>query len=197
MFVFHESKLCVYSLCTHNIHVLYCMCVSLQVHEKEKLLSERNQLKVCMGELWQNLSYLSQAVSQEVCREVQGNPEKTKVLLPTHRPSDPTTPTNSISIMASIDLTSNPGSPTSEGSLAKSPCSYESPVERDVGSGQRLRRGQGGVETEVSVLGQEDPESFLEPGASPGVCSPTVSVDFCQEMTEKCTTEEQPGQVCT
>eukprot|EP00063_Salmo_salar_P090931 XP_014065766.1 PREDICTED: transcription regulator protein BACH2-like [Salmo salar] len=167
------------------------------VHEKEKLLSERNQLKVCMGELWQNLSYLSQAVSQEVCREVQGNPEKTKVLLPTHRPSDPTTPTNSISIMASIDLTSNPGSPTSEGSLAKSPCSYESPVERDVGSGQRLRRGQGGVETEVSVLGQEDPESFLEPGASPGVCSPTVSVDFCQEMTEKCTTEEQPGQVCT
>nr|XP_046222515.1 transcription regulator protein BACH2-like [Oncorhynchus gorbuscha]XP_046222516.1 transcription regulator protein BACH2-like [Oncorhynchus gorbuscha] len=164
------------------------------VHEKEKLLSERNQLKVCMGELWQNLSYLSQAVSQEVCREVQGNPEKTKALLPTHRPSDPT---NSISIMASIDLTSNPSSPTSEGSLAKSTCSYESPVERDVGSGQRLRRGQGGVETEVSVLGQEDPESSLEPGASPGVCSPTVSVDFCQEMTEKCTTEEQPGQACT
>ncbi|KAM9570929.1 transcription regulator protein BACH2-like isoform 2-T2 [Salvelinus alpinus] len=167
------------------------------VHEKEKLLSERNQLKVCMGELWQNLSYLSQAVSQEVCREVQGNPEKTKALLPTHRPSDPTAPTNSISIMASIDLTSNPGSPTSEGSLTKSPCSYESPVERDVGSGQRLRRGQGGVETEVSVLGQDNPESSLEPGASPGVCSPTVSVDFCQEMTEKCTTEEQPGQVCT
>ncbi|XP_020356510.1 transcription regulator protein BACH2 [Oncorhynchus kisutch] len=167
------------------------------VHEKEKLLSERNQLKVCMGELWQNLSYLSQAVSQEVCREVQGNPEKTKALLPTHRPSDPIAATNSISIMASIDLTSNPSSPTSEGSLAKSPCSYESPVERDVGSGQRLRRGQGGVETEVSVLGQKDPESSLEPGASPGVCSPTVSVDFCQEMTEKCTTEEQPGQACT
>ncbi|XP_064810114.1 transcription regulator protein BACH2-like [Oncorhynchus masou masou] len=167
------------------------------VHEKEKLLSERNQLKVCMGELWQNLSYLSQAVSQEVCREVQGNPEKTKALLPTHRPSDPTAATNNISIMASIDLTSNPSSPTSEGSLAKSPCSYESPVERDVGSGQRLRRGQGGVETEVSVLGQEDLESSLEPGASPGVCSPTVSVDFCQEMTEKCTTEEQPGQACT
>ncbi|XP_041711346.1 transcription regulator protein BACH2 [Coregonus clupeaformis] len=167
------------------------------VHEKEKLLSERNQLKVCMGELWQNLSYLSQAVSQEVCREVQGNPEKTKALHPTHKPNDPTAATNSISIMASIDLTSNPGSPTSEGSLAKSPYPSESPVERDVGSGQRLRKGQGGGDTEVSVLGQEDPESSLEPGASPGVCSPTVSVDFCQEMTEKCTTEEQPRQDCT
>ncbi|KAK6307073.1 hypothetical protein J4Q44_G00222210 [Coregonus suidteri] len=163
------------------------------VHDKDKLLSERNQLKVCMGELWQNLSYLSQAVSQEVCREVQGNHEKTHALLPTHRPRVPTATTNSISIMASIDLTSNPGSPTSEGSQVKSPCPSESPMERDVGPGQRR---QGGGETDVSVLGQEDPESSLEPGASTGVCSPTVLVDFSQEMTEKCTTEEQPGQDC-
>ncbi|CAB1330717.1 unnamed protein product [Coregonus sp. 'balchen'] len=164
-----------------------------EVHDKDKLLSERNQLKVCMGELWQNLSYLSQAVSQEVCREVQGNHEKTHALLPTHRPRVPTATTNSISIMASIDLTSNPGSPTSEGSQVKSPCPSESPMERDVGPGQRR---QGGGETDVSVLGQEDPESSLEPGASTGVCSPTVLVDFSQEMTEKCTTEEQPGQDC-
>lgn len=165
--------------------------MSLQVHDKDKLLSERNQLKVCMGELWQNLSYLSQAVSQEVCGEVQGNHEKTHALLPTHRSRDPTATTNSISITASIDLTSNPGSPTSEGSQVKSPCPSESPMERAVGPGQRR---QGGGKIDVSVLGQEDPESSLEPGASTGVCSPTVSVDFSQEMTEKCTTEEQPRQ---
>uniref|UniRef100_A0A4W5RHI0 BTB domain and CNC homolog 2 n=1 Tax=Hucho hucho TaxID=62062 RepID=A0A4W5RHI0_9TELE len=163
------------------------------VHDKDKLLSERNQLKVCMGELWQNLSYLSQAVSQEVCREVQGNHEKTHALLPTHRSRDPTPTTNSISITASIDLTSNPGSPTPEGSQVKSPCPSESPMERAVGPGQRR---QGGEEIDVFVLGQEDPESSLLPGASTGVCSPTVSVDFSQEMTEKCTTEEQPRQDC-
>ncbi|XP_052342050.1 transcription regulator protein BACH2-like isoform X1 [Oncorhynchus keta] len=163
------------------------------VHDKDKLLSERNQLKVCMGELWQNLSYLSQAVSQEVCKEVQGNHEKTHALLPTHRSRDPTATTNSISITASIDLTSNPGSPTSEGSHVKSPCPSESPMERAVGAGQG-RQGSG--EIDVSDLGQEDPESSLEPGASTGVCSPTVSVDFSQEMTEKCTTGEQPRQDC-
>ncbi|KAK5600381.1 hypothetical protein CRENBAI_025265 [Crenichthys baileyi] len=39
------------------------------VSEKEKLLGERNQLQVCMSELWQNLSFLS----QQVCREVQSS----------------------------------------------------------------------------------------------------------------------------
>uniref|UniRef100_A0A671XEI6 BTB domain and CNC homolog 2 n=1 Tax=Sparus aurata TaxID=8175 RepID=A0A671XEI6_SPAAU len=116
-----------------EIHKLVC--------EKEKLLSERNQLKVCMSELWQNLSFLS----QQVCREVQS-------------PQPPP-------VSASIDLTSNPPSPSS-----------------DEGSS-----GQGGLEDRqpgvvVSEAGQENP---------------TVTVDFCQEMTEKCTTEEQKRQNCT
>ncbi|KAL0969301.1 hypothetical protein UPYG_G00225250 [Umbra pygmaea] len=162
------------------------------VHEKEKLLSERNQLKICMGELWQNLSYLSQAVSQEVCREVQGNPEKTHALLPTHTPRDPAFAPDSVSVAASIDLTSNPGSPASERCLTKSRCASESPVARDVEPGQRHARRQVGGKPEVFVLRREDTETSLEPGASPVVCSPTVSVDFCQEMTEKCTTEEHP-----
>lgn len=124
--------------------------------EKEKLLSERNQLKVCMSELWQNLSFLS----QQVCREVQS-------------PQPPP-------VSASIDLTSNPPSPSS-----------------DEGSS-----GQGGLEDRqpgvvVSEAGQEKPECPLVLGSTEEVCSPTVTVDFCQEMTEKCTTEEQKRQNCT
>ncbi|KAJ7988943.1 hypothetical protein DPEC_G00314430 [Dallia pectoralis] len=161
------------------------------VHEKEKLLSERNQLKVCMGELWQNLSYLSQAVSQGVCREVQGNPGKTQSLPSAHTPADPGT--DSLFITASIDLTSSPGSPTSEGSLSKTHHASASPADRGAGLGRgHGRRQRGGEVEEVLVMGQGDPESTPEPG----VCSPTVSVDFCQEMTEKCTTEEQSVQDC-
>ncbi|XP_070835278.1 transcription regulator protein BACH2 [Chaetodon trifascialis] len=146
------------------------------VCEKEKLLSERNQLKVCMSELWQNLSFLS----QQVCREVQG--------------SQPPP------VSASIDLTSNPPSPSSDegSSQPRSPVSQQSDAAylSDVGP------SQGGPEdrqpaVEVSGLEQENLECPLVLGSTEEVCSPTVTVDFCQEMTEKCTTEEQRRQACT
>ncbi|XP_034530932.1 transcription regulator protein BACH2-like [Notolabrus celidotus] len=128
------------------------------VHEKEKLLSERNQLKVCMSELWQNLSFLS----QQVCREVQG--------------SQPP------AVSASIDLTSNPPSPSSDpgSSRPRSPASQRS---------RRARQSDGGPGLGGPVV--ENPECPLVLGSTEEVCSPTVTVDFCQEMTEKCTTEEQ------
>uniref|UniRef100_UPI0037E70BC8 transcription regulator protein BACH2 n=1 Tax=Semicossyphus pulcher TaxID=241346 RepID=UPI0037E70BC8 len=138
------------------------------VNEKEKLLSERNQLKVCMSELWQNLSFLS----QQVCREVQG--------------------TQPPPVSASIDLTSNPPSPSSDpgSSQLRSPLSQQSRCLSDGGPSQRgPEDGQPGVE--VSGLGQENPECPQVLGSTEEVCSPTVTVDFCQEMTEKCTTEEQ------
>ncbi|XP_028994330.1 transcription regulator protein BACH2 [Betta splendens] len=125
------------------------------VCEKEKLLSERNQLKVCMTELWQNLSFLS----QQVCREVQGGQ----------------TP----AVSASIDLTSSPPSPSSDKGSSR-PYGAACP---DAGHSQR----PSGVH--MSRVGPED--CALEPGASEEACSPTVTVDFCQEMTEKCTTDEQ------
>uniref|UniRef100_A0A667X7K9 BTB domain and CNC homolog 2 n=1 Tax=Myripristis murdjan TaxID=586833 RepID=A0A667X7K9_9TELE len=145
------------------------------VCEKEKLLSERNQLKICMGELWQNLSFLS----QEVCREVQGS----QLGL----------------VSTSIDLTSNPPSPSSEEGSARpgSPVTLQSeaPCPSDVVSGQgRQEDRQQGIE--VSSVGQENPECPLEHGSSVDVCSPTVTVDFCQEMSEKCTTEEQKRNDC-
>ncbi|XP_044023316.1 transcription regulator protein BACH2 [Siniperca chuatsi] len=147
-----------------EIHKLVC--------EKEKLLSERNQLKVCMSELWQNLSFLS----QQVCREVQG----------TQPP-----------FSASIDLTSNPSSPSSDegSSQPRSPVLQQSEAEclPDVGPSQGgLEDRQPGVE--LSGLEQENPDCPLVLGSIEEVCSPTVTVDFCQEMTEKCTTEEQKIQ---
>ncbi|XP_042244127.1 transcription regulator protein BACH2-like isoform X2 [Thunnus maccoyii] len=140
------------------------------VCEKEKLLSERNQLKVCMSELWQNLSFLS----QQVCREVQG--------------SQPP------AVSASIDLTSNPPSPSSD--EGTSPQQNEATCLLEMGSSQGgLEDRQSGVE--VSGLEQENPECALVLGSTEEVCSPTVTVDFCQEMTEKCTTEEQKRHDCT
>ncbi|KAK1893625.1 Transcription regulator protein BACH1 [Dissostichus eleginoides] len=123
------------------------------VNEKDKLLSERNQLKVCMSELWQNLSFLS----QQVCREVQGTQP------PPH---------------ASIDLTSSPASPSDHGGSSRP----RSPVSRQSNA---ACLGEGGRE------GRRSPECPLLLGPNEEVCSPTVTVDFCQEMTEKCTTEEQ------
>ncbi|KAM8917143.1 transcription regulator protein BACH2 [Spinachia spinachia] len=133
------------------------------VCEKDKLLSERNQLKVCMSELWQNLSFLS----QQVCRE--GPPP----------------------VCASIDLTSNPPSPSSDGGSPR-PRSPASP-RRDTGGPTHEGPSRDGLEE--SGLGRVDPECPLR--ATQEVCSPNVTVDFCQEMTDKCTTEEQKRQSCT
>uniref|UniRef100_A0A3Q1IMF4 BTB and CNC homology 1, basic leucine zipper transcription factor 2b n=1 Tax=Anabas testudineus TaxID=64144 RepID=A0A3Q1IMF4_ANATE len=130
------------------------------VCEKEKLLSERNQLKVCMSELWQNLSFLS----QQVCREVQSS--------------------QAPPVSASIDLTSNPSSPSSDKGSSQ-PGSQQSEA--------ALEERECGVN--VSGLGQEQSPLLL--GSPKEVCSPTVTVDFCQEMTEKCTTGEQKRQECT
>uniref|UniRef100_A0A4W3J1X5 BZIP domain-containing protein n=1 Tax=Callorhinchus milii TaxID=7868 RepID=A0A4W3J1X5_CALMI len=55
--------------------------------EKEKLLTERNQLKACMGELWDNFSCLC----QEVCGDVQLSSEQIQSLhryCPALRPLD-------------------------------------------------------------------------------------------------------------
>uniref|UniRef100_G3NBC1 BTB domain and CNC homolog 2 n=1 Tax=Gasterosteus aculeatus TaxID=69293 RepID=G3NBC1_GASAC len=135
------------------------------VCEKDKLLSERNQLKVCMSELWQNLSFLS----QQVCRE--GPPP----------------------VCASIDLTSNPPSPSSDRGSPRP----RSPASPQGHMGGPTREGPGRDGLEESGLGRVDPERPLVLGATQEVCSPNVTVDFCQEMTEKCTTEEQKTQSCT
>ncbi|XP_030638575.1 transcription regulator protein BACH2 [Chanos chanos] len=157
------------------------------VSEKEKLLTERNQLKACMGELWENFSCLS----QEVCRDVQLSPEQVQSLhhySPVLRPANPTASNTTPPAPTSIDLTSRSGSATPEPGFLKSP----GPSDRPPGSapwntGNGAEAG-GNDEGE----GQESSSAYLEAGLSPEQCNQTVTMDFCQEMTDKCTTDEQP-----
>lgn len=147
------------------------LVLSTQMCEKEKLLSERNQLKVCMSELWQNLSFLS----QQVCREVQQGSQPPPV-------------------STSIDLTSTPPSPSSDdvSSQPRSPVSRQ----REAACLSDAGGEDGRCRVEASHVGQKNAKHPPLRGATEGTCSPTVTVDFCQEMTEKCTTEEQRRQDC-
>uniref|UniRef100_A0A3B4A7I8 BZIP domain-containing protein n=1 Tax=Periophthalmus magnuspinnatus TaxID=409849 RepID=A0A3B4A7I8_9GOBI len=78
-------------------------------------------------------------------------------------------------VSASIDLTSTPPSPSSS-SPRGSPPRPGSPAD----TGEEEREG--------ADVSRDCP---LVLGSTEEVCSPTVTVDFCQEMTDKCTTEEQ------
>lgn len=170
------------------------MC--LQVCEKEKLLTERNQLKACMGELWENFSCLS----QEVCRDVQLSPEQVQSLhhyCPMVRPANAAAAASAAGLNAahqpkaassppttSIDLTVCSGSATPEPSYHGSPGPSESEHEPTVRNGA-LRNPD-----------DRDAGVFAQSGLSSEKSNQTVTVDFCQEMTEKCTTDEQPRKDC-
>lgn len=153
--------------------------------EKEKLLTERNQLKACMGELWENFSCLS----QEVCRDVQLSPEQVQSLhhyCPVTRPANAAhqpKPTASPPT-TSIDLTVCSGSAMPEPAFRRSPGPSES--ERD----SAVRNGA------LRNPDNRDASVFTQSGLSLEKSNQTVTVDFCQEMTEKCTTDEQPRKDC-
>ncbi|KAJ8341923.1 hypothetical protein SKAU_G00342140 [Synaphobranchus kaupii] len=161
------------------------------VCEKDKLLTERNQLKACMGELWENFSCLS----QEVCRDVRLSPEQVQSL---NRYCPALRPVHSASSHApatSIDLTIHPDSPTTE--TADVPSSPH-PPETESGSTQwGPGNGANGLEETGPGEGQDPGPTYPEAGPPIEHSIPTVTVDFCQEMTNKCTTEEQPRQDCT
>ena len=174
-----------------------CVCVCVQVCEKEKLLTERNQLKACMGELWENFSCLS----QEVCRDVQLSPEQVQSLhhyCPVLRPTNSTASNNAahepkpalsnpptIVATTSIDLTGHSGSATPEPNFHGSPGPSENEPDLAVRNG-----------TDNDTNGQ-DAGLYTELGLSLEKSNQTVTVDFCQEMTDKCTTDEQPRKDCT
>lgn len=177
------------------------LCVTpCQVTEKDKLLTERTKLEACMGELWENFSCLS----QEVYRDVQLSPEQVQSLhryCPVLRPSEPsatTTPPTACSptaaaASASIDLTTSSSSPTPEPRALKSPC----PPESEAGPA-RWALGNGADNLGGVVLANESRESavYLESGLTFEQTNQTVT-DFCQEMTDKCTTDEQPRKEYT
>ncbi|GCB69001.1 hypothetical protein scyTo_0005403 [Scyliorhinus torazame] len=159
--------------------------------EKEKLLTERNQLNACMGELWDNFSCLC----QEVCGDVQLDPEQIQSLhkfCPVFRPM---------------------GEPAATGSTALPLAELEQKFlkTQSVGDGMQCCSEQGGSQlqdqwsphhnaemcTSGNLQGLLDQGTCSERGPSLEQCSQTVTVDFCQEMTDKCTTDEQPRKDCT
>ncbi|XP_003456080.2 transcription regulator protein BACH2 isoform X1 [Oreochromis niloticus] len=164
------------------------------VCEKEKLLTERNQLKACMGELWENFSCLS----QEVCRDVQLSPEQVQSLhhyCPMLRPAISTASNNtahepkaslSTNTTTSIDLTTHSGSATPEPTFHGSPGPSESDPDTAVRNG-----------ADKDTNGQDATSLYTKSGQPVEKSNQTVTVDFCQEMTDKCTTDEQPRKDCT
>ncbi|XP_053699741.1 transcription regulator protein BACH2 isoform X1 [Synchiropus splendidus] len=150
------------------------------VCEKEKLLTERNQLKACMGELWENFSCLS----QEVCRDVQLSPEQVQSLhhyCPVLRPAADPKPAPARPAATSIDLTTRSASATPEPSFHGSPGPSESEHDSAI---------RNGADREMDG---KDPGAYHETILEK---SQAVTVDFCQEMTDKCTTDEQPRKDC-
>ncbi|EPY85535.1 transcription regulator protein BACH2 [Camelus ferus] len=155
------------------------------VCEKEKLLSERNQLKACMGELLDNFSCLS----QEVCRDIQ-SPEQIQALhryCPVLRPMG--LPTASSVNPAPLGVEQNLAAPQcavgesipcclEQGAAPPGPPWAPSNTSENCTSARRLEG--------------TDPGTFSERGPPLEPRSQTVTVDFCQEMTDKCTTDEQP-----
>ncbi|KAB0355829.1 hypothetical protein FD755_021770 [Muntiacus reevesi] len=149
------------------------------VCEKEKLLSERNQLKACMGELLDNFSCLS----QEVCRDIQ-SPEQIQALhryCPVLRPVGlPTAPSINPAPLGVEQCAAGESAPCclEQGAAAPGPPWAPSSASENCTSARRLEGA--------------DPGAFSERGPPLEPRSQTVTVDFCQEMTDKCTTDEQP-----
>ncbi|KAG1972986.1 transcription regulator protein BACH2 [Pimephales promelas] len=143
-----------------EIHKLVC--------ERQKLLTERSHLKTCMGELWENFSFLS----QEVGREEQLSPDQSLSLYGLQQ--DPVlsgstgTDRRICPSPTSIDITL-----TSHGKVVSSPDGHTI-VEP---SHPHLRVDREAVPPQV----RSEPS---QTGSS------SVTFDFCQEMTVKCTTEE-------
>lgn len=160
-----------------------------QVCEKEKLLSERNQLKACMGELLDNFSCLS----QEVCRDIQ-SPEQIQALhryCPVLRPMG--LPTASSINPAPLGVEQNlAASQCAVGEGA--PCCLE-PAAAQPGPPW----APGGAPENCTSRRPEgaEPGTFSERAPALESRSQTVTVDFCQEMTDKCTTDEQPRKEYT
>nr|XP_020753856.1 transcription regulator protein BACH2 [Odocoileus virginianus texanus] len=149
------------------------------VCEKEKLLSERNQLKAHMGELLDNFSCLS----QEVCRDIQ-SPEQIQALhryCPVLRPvALPTAPSISPAPLGVEQCAAGESAPCclEQGAAAPGPPWAPGSASENCTSARRLEG--------------TDPGAFSERGPPLEPRSQTVTVDFCQEMTDKCTTDEQP-----
>ncbi|XP_051579295.1 transcription regulator protein BACH2-like [Myxocyprinus asiaticus] len=154
-----------------EIHKLVC--------ERQKLLTERNQLKACMGELWENFSILS----QEVCREEQRSPGQTQSQYHLHL--DPVS-----SSSTSTDLRISPSPTSIDVTLTSHGSMMSSQTFSDCQATAELPCPYLRVTREAML--PQDSVTSLRSDPLLQTASSSVTIDICQEMTEKCTTEEQP-----
>lgn len=137
-----------------------------------------------MGELLDNFSCLS----QEVCRDIQ-SPEQIQALhrycpvlrpldLPTAAAFNPLPARIEQKLVTSQDVGENMQCCNEQGQVQLG----SHPVSNSIPENCIARRGVEGSEHGT----YSERETCLEQN------SQTVTVDFCQEMTEKCTTDEQP-----
>ncbi|XP_048948331.1 transcription regulator protein BACH2 isoform X3 [Canis lupus dingo] len=169
------------------------------VCEKEKLLSERNQLKACMGELLDNFSCLS----QEVCRDIQ-SPEQIQALhryCPVLRPVG--LPAAAGINAAPLGVEQNLAAPQCAAGESAPCCLEPGPAPPGPpwapGGAPPSSSSSSSSSSENCTRRPEgsDPGGFPERGPPLESRSQTVTVDFCQEMTDKCTTDEQPRKEYT
>ncbi|CAI5769838.1 transcription regulator protein BACH2 [Podarcis lilfordi] len=160
------------------------------VCEKEKLLSERNQLKACMGELLDNFSCLS----QEVCRDMQSSEQIQDLhrYCPVLRPMDLPTATSINPSPAGVEQNVVTSQCVGEGLQC---CSEQSPVQQ-LGA-HWLPNNISDKCAATRVLDGADQGTYCEQELPLEQNNQTVTVDFCQEMTDKCTTDEQPRKEYT
>ncbi|XP_051869991.1 transcription regulator protein BACH1-like isoform X2 [Pristis pectinata] len=149
-----------------EIHTLLC--------EKEKLLQEKGQLKLSMGETWSNLSGLC----KQICKEAALTPEQIQTLAKYSSPECPLSVLNTQRSLGSITRTnliiSHPG-------YSKGSKSMECIDEQ--GSSQRLQEKTMDIPSSPREGITADPSKTEQ-------CCQTVMTDFCQEMIDKCTTDE-------
>ncbi|XP_062907007.1 transcription regulator protein BACH1-like [Mobula hypostoma] len=149
-----------------EIHTLLC--------EKEKLLEEKGQLKLSMGETWSNLTGLC----KQICKEAALTPEQIQTLAKYSSPECPLSVLNTQRSHGSITHTNlinaHPG--YSKG-LKGMACIGEQ------GSGQQLRE-------KTLNIPSSPREGITADSSKTEQCSQNVMTDFCQEMIDKCTTDE-------
>lgn len=128
-----------------------------------------------MGELWENFSFLS----QEVCREEQWSPDQSRSLY-NLQPDPVLSGSTGTDLRISPSPTSIDITLTSHGSIVSSPDCHTIADP----SHPHIRVDREAVPPQVTVTSMRSEPSQM--GSS------SVTIDFCQEMTEKCTTEELP-----
>ncbi|XP_042190181.1 transcription regulator protein BACH1 [Callorhinchus milii] len=153
-----------------EIHKLVC--------EKAKLLNEKDKLKVRMGETWENLSGLC----KQMCKEAALSSEQIQTLAKYSSPECPLSVLNIQRSTACRNLVSScPGYSSDAQNME---CSSEQ------GSSLQLQERMAGTPSSQQEGPTISQSRTSECTLASEQCCQTVMTDFCQEMIDKCTTDE-------